>query len=945
MLRAAATSAAACAASRVRAACRVPLLRAAAHGAAPTTCAELRAAFQEYFASRGHRVLPGSGVIPQDRTLLFTSAGMVQFKDVILGRASLPFSRATTVQRCVRAGGKHNDIENVGVTRRHHTYFEMLGNFSFGDYFKHEATAMAWELLTTVLRLPRERLHVTYLEGDEDTRAVWRALGLADENVRPGPPEDNFWSMGSTGPCGPCTEIYYDLGEHVHDSSRFLEIWNVVLMDSILERDGAVSPSAFRCVDTGMGLERLAAVLQHREHNFATDELRAAVLAVRQHVSAVVEHADARAQWLPPSADALDAALDEWRLDERSVAARVVADHARCVLALVHEGVQAGATGRGYVLRKMLRRMFRALATAGCDARALDWAAVLPDVLHSQVSAYPEYASSVGAVSRVVAAECNAFAAMIDRCQKALRRHAGGSGGGELRVRDAFQLVTSVGFPLDMLQAECARAGATCDWAELGRALGAERERSRQSWSGASETLAVPVGVVDQWATHALAQPAQATAVQQRIEHAVGRDVDVSVPVDASVLFCDVDGEHAFVALSPSPFYARGGGQTGDRGWLVLPGGDRVPVVDTLPAGEFAAAVVPAAALLGEGVLEQLGAGARVQAQLDAEHRASVTRHHSATHLLNAALRSVLGAHVTQAGSWVGSDRLRFDFTHERAPSAGELEAVEQWVTDAIVANAPVDTETLSLADAVRGGALATFGEKYGERVRVVRMGALSAELCGGTHVGHTGELCAFRLTSSGAVAAGTRRLEAISGPRALRRLLDADRAVSAAWAALGAARATGSSAGDPAPSAAALGRRVQELQEQLHAAQQQLGRAYLRPGLELLADGRRGERARVRVYGMGAAGDVDEKVLAAALRAEIQERARAEPAAVTVLLVGDRIALTTGDSGVDARALLAELTGAVGGRGGGDARTAQGRLAADTDDARARAAAWLARV
>ena len=726
----------------------------------------IRRDFLEFFRSKGHEVVPSSPLVPgNDPTLLFTNAGMVQFKDVFLGAEKRSYKRAVSSQRCVRAGGKHNDLDQVGYTARHHTFFEMLGNFSFGDYFKRDAIHYAWELLTGVWGLPKDRLLVTVYHTDDEAFDLWhKEIGLPVERIirigdNKGAPyaSDNFWQMADTGPCGPCTEIFYDHGDHIaggppgspdEDGDRFIEIWNNVFMQYDRQPDGTLVPLPAPCVDTGMGLERVAAVLQHVHSNYEID--------LFQH--------------LIKAAAALTGTAD---LEHKSL--RVIADHIRACSFLIVDGVLPSNEGRGYVLRRIIRRAVRHFwKLDGLSADGKFWRMVQP-LVDVMGEAYPELASKRGLVEQALKAEETAFGQTLDAGMARLNDYLAASGN-RIRGDQLFQLHDTYGCPPDLI-ADLLRENADKGWAladgamaEYDTLMGQQRDRARASSKFAGGT-ALPADLIS------TLKPTEFLGYES-LEHDGCRVVALlrdGKPVDAIAA-----GDEALVLLDHTPFYAESGGQVGDTGTLLDTRGMRFDVRDTLKlSGAFHGH-------LGRLASGELKRGDRLSARVDEERRQAVVLNHSATHLLHAALRDVLGEHVTQKGSLVAPDRLRFDFSHFAAIPAADLARIETMVNAEIRRNAEAEVHHMGMQEALDFGAMALFGEKYGEHVRVLKMGGFSTELCGGTHVHHTGDIGVFKIVSEGGVAAGVRRIEAVTGAGALEYIAQEERRLEEAAQLLG---------------------------------------------------------------------------------------------------------------------------------------------------------------
>jgi alanyl-tRNA synthetase len=697
--------------------------------------AELRSLFLDYFRRQGHAIVASSSLVPgNDPTLLFTNAGMVQFKDVFLGKDERPYRRAVTSQRCVRAGGKHNDLENVGYTARHHTFFEMLGNFSFGDYFKRDAIRFAWQLVTGELGVPKERLWVTVFETDDEAFDLWVGeTGVAPERIARMGAKSNFWAMGDTGPCGPCSEIFYDHGPGIpggppgspdEDGDRFVEIWNLVFMQYDRAADGTLTPLPKPSVDTGMGLERIAAVMQGVHSNYDIDLFRGIIGEAAKVTGAG---------------------------DLGSPSLRVIADHIRACAFLIVDGVLPSNEGRGYVLRRIIRRAIRHGYKLG---RTEPFFYKLVDVLVREMGgAYPELAKGAEQAKRVLAQEEARFAVTLASGMTMLEAAiaALGAQGGQRTIpgEAVFKLYDTYGFPVDLTADVARERGLAIDEAGFEAAMQAQRERAR----AASRFVDSRESVQFEDSTEFRGYETLATS---------GRVVALLDASGASVTELE-QGAHGRVVLDRTPFYAESGGQVGDTGTLTSPAGD-FEVEDTQKLSSAHAH----AGLVTRG---RVRVGDTVDAVVDAAKRAATMRHHSATHLLHAALRQVLGPHVQQKGSLVEPERLRFDFSHFAPLTAEEIARTERLVNAEILRNVPAEVGLMSYDAAVASGAVALFGEKYGETVRVLRFGDFSTELCGGTHVARTGDIGLFKIVSEGGVAAGVRRIESLSGEAALRYL------------------------------------------------------------------------------------------------------------------------------------------------------------------------------
>jgi alanyl-tRNA synthetase len=689
--------------------------------------AELRAAFLDFFKDRDHAVVPSSPLVPgNDPTLLFTNAGMVQFKDVFLGKEQRDYRRAASSQRCVRAGGKHNDLENVGYTGRHHTFFEMLGNFSFGDYFKREAIHYAWEFVTGTLGIPPERLWVTVYEEDDGAAEIWlKEIGVDPVRFTRLGAKSNFWAMGDTGPCGPCTEIFYDHGPGIEggppgspneDGDRYVEIWNLVFMQYDRGVDGKLTPLPKPSVDTGMGLERIAAVMQGVHSNYDIDLFRALIAAAAQHTGAT---------------------------DLEASSLRVIADHIRASSFLIADGVLPSNEGRGYVLRRVIRRAIRHGFMLG--QREPFFHKLVATLEATMGEAYPELTAQRAHIEKVLEQEELRFAETLAQGMALLDGALGKLAGKQIPGETVFRLYDTYGFPVDLTNDIARERGLTIDEAGFEAAMEQQRARAR-----AASKFGVDL-------RGALLVEGQTEFKGYDSEHARGRVVELLRGTERVELLRA--GEAGQVVLDATPLYAESGGQVGDRGVLAA-GAARFVVNDTQKLGQVHLHV----GTLEGGVLK---VGDTVTAEVDHALRQATRLNHSATHLLHAALRQVLGTHVTQKGSLVAPDRLRFDFAHYSAVTPEDLREIEGLVNAQVRANAAVETRLMKFDDAVAAGALALFGEKYESEVRVLRIGDFSTELCGGTHVGRAGDIGLFKILSEGGVAAGVRRIEAVTGEAA----------------------------------------------------------------------------------------------------------------------------------------------------------------------------------
>ncbi|EMB0685559.1 alanine--tRNA ligase [Escherichia coli] len=708
--------------------------------------AEIRQAFLDFFHSKGHQVVASSSLVPHnDPTLLFTNAGMNQFKDVFLGLDKRNYSRATTSQRCVRAGGKHNDLENVGYTARHHTFFEMLGNFSFGDYFKHDAIQFAWELLTSEkwFALPKERLWVTVYESDDEAYEIWeKEVGIPRERIirigdNKGAPyaSDNFWQMGDTGPCGPCTEIFYDHGDHIwggppgspeEDGDRYIEIWNIVFMQFNRQADGTMEPLPKPSVDTGMGLERIAAVLQHVNSNYDIDLFRTLIQAVAKVTGAT---------------------------DLSNKSLRVIADHIRSCAFLIADGVMPSNENRGYVLRRIIRRAVRHGNMLG--AKETFFYKLVGPLIDVMGSAGEDLKRQQAQVEQVLKTEEEQFARTLERGLALLDEELAKLSGDTLDGETAFRLYDTYGFPVDLTADVCRERNIKVDEAGFEAAMEEQRRRAREANGfGADYNAMIRVDSASEFKGY---------------DHLELNGKVTALFVDGKAVDAINAGQEAVVVLDQTPFYAESGGQVGDKG--ELKGANfSFAVEDTQKYGQ-------AIGHIGKLAAGSLKVGDAVQADVDEARRARIRLNHSATHLMHAALRQVLGTHVSQKGSLVNDKVLRFDFSHNEAMKPEEIRAVEDLVNAQIRRNLPIETNIMDLEAAKAKGAMALFGEKYDERVRVLSMGDFSTELCGGTHASRTGDIGLFRIISESGTAAGVRRIEAVTGEGAITTVhADSDR-------------------------------------------------------------------------------------------------------------------------------------------------------------------------
>ncbi len=716
---------------------------------------EIRSTFLNYFERNDHRVVDSSPLVPRnDPTLMFTNSGMVQFKNCFTGVEKREYNRATTAQKCVRAGGKHNDLDNVGYTARHHTFFEMLGNFSFGDYFKEDAIPFAWELLTKDFDIPKDKLLVTVYHTDDEAANIWKKVaGLPDEKIIRIPTSDNFWQMGPTGPCGPCTEIFFDHGDHIwggppgspeEDGDRFIEIWNLVFMQNEQFEDGSMRALDMQSIDTGMGLERIGALLQGKHDNYDTDLMRHLIEA---------------------SANATDSAPD----GPGNVHHRVIADHLRSTSFLIADGVMPSADGRGYVLRRIMRRAMRHAHLLGAKDPVMH--SLVPSLIREMGAAYPELGRAQALIEETLLGEETRFKTTLDRGLKLLDEALVDlPEGKKLPGETAFKLYDTFGFPLDLTQDALREREREVDTEGFDAAMEEQKAKARASWSGTGEAANAAI-----WFD--LSEKLGATEFLGYDTETAEGQITALVTEGAEI---DKASGEVQIVVNQTPFYAESGGQVGDRGWIVTETG-KAEVTDT----KKVAGVFIHFARVTEGEIAK-GQGAKLE--VDHARRSAIRANHSATHLLHEALRRTLGDHVAQRGSLNAEDRLRFDFSHNKALSAEEIATIEREVNEFIRQNTQVDTRIMTPDDARDLGAQALFGEKYGDEVRVVSMGELansgkgtnenvySLELCGGTHVKRTGDIGTFVLTGESASSSGVRRIEALTGDIAMAELRRRDK-------------------------------------------------------------------------------------------------------------------------------------------------------------------------
>jgi alanyl-tRNA synthetase len=849
----------------------------------------IREAFLRFFEERGHRRVPSSSLVPQgDPTLLFTNAGMVQFKGLFLGEESRDYRRAATSQKCMRVSGKHNDLENVGRTPRHLTFFEMLGNFSFGDYFKQDAIAWAWELVTKVYGLPPEKLGVTVFREDDDAERIWRdEVGVPAERIRRLDEADNFWQMGDTGPCGPCSEIYVDMGpqpgsrpgfDPTDESGRWLEIWNLVFMQFDRDAAGTLRPLPRPCVDTGAGLERLSAVLQGKTWVYDTDLFRPILL---------------RAQELSGVARGQSPELD--------VSLNVVADHARALSFLIGDGVLPSNEGRGYVLRRILRRAARHGVLLGVERPFLY--RVADAVIDAMAGAYPDLAERRAFITDRIEREEQRFLETLTRGLALLEEEIARqqqAGARTLPGELVFRLYDTFGFPLDLTADILRGHGMALDQAGFDRSMGEQRSRARAAWKGSGDER---VGEV-------YARLAADLGSQFRGYDALEtRSTIRALLVDGESREVARAGEEVEIVVDETPFYAESGGQVGDRGELETAGG-KVAIRDTRrPAGEL----VVHRGRVAQG---EIHVDSQARLAVDPEARAATVRNHSGTHLLHAALRQVLGPQAMQKGSLVSPDRLRFDFTHDAPLADDEILAIEDHVNEWIERNAPARIRQMGYREAVESGAVAIFEEKYGDVVRVISFGDFSTELCGGTHARATGEIGLLKIVGESGIAAGVRRIEALTGKGALLHLREQERLL----------RRLSEQLKSPV---AELPARVEKLLEERRAADQEIER--LRAARRGAASSDLSANAR-EVGGVRVVATRVDGVDAKELRTMVDELRQKLGSGVVLLAAQsqDRVTLAAGVTpdlvgALHAGKLITAVSGVVGGKGGGRPDFAQG--------------------
>ena len=851
-----------------------------------TSTNDIRRGFLDFFAREGHTIVPSAPLVPQnDPTLMFVNAGMVPFKNVFVGQETRPYTTATSSQKCVRAGGKHNDLDNVGYTARHHTFFEMLGNFSFGDYFKERAITLAWTLLTKEWGIPADRLTVTVYHTDDQAWDLWKKIaGLPDERIIRIATKDNFWAMGPDGPCGPCSEIFYDHGDHIpggppgspdEDGDRFVEIWNLVFMQNVQADDVVVGDLPKPQIDTGMGLERIAAVLQGVHDNYDTDTFKALIAA-----SGELTRTDTAG--------------------ELKASHRVIADHLRASGFLIADGVLPANEGRGYVLRRIMRRAMRHAHLIGAAEPLMH--RLVPSLVAEMGAAYPELVRAQPLIEETLKLEETRFRQTLANGLRLLDEATGAMKPGDtLPGETAFKLYDTYGFPYDLTEDALRAQGFGVDRAGFDAAMAEQKAKARAAWKGSGAKASDDV-----WFD--LAEEAGATEFTGYLGHDGDGQV-VAIVKDGARVDKAGPGESVILVTNQTPFYGESGGQMGDTGIVTSAKGLRADVEDTSkPLGKLHAhhATIRAGAV---------AVGDAVHLAVDASRRSKIRANHSATHLLHAALRRRLGDHVTQKGSLVAPDYFRFDFSHPKALTREEIEAVETDVNRHIRENVPVGTRLMSIDDAMAAGAMALFGEKYGDEVRVLSMGsdgeaAYSVELCGGTHVNALGDIQLFKITSESAVAAGVRRIEALTGEAARRYLVEREERLREAAATLKAAP-------DEVPA------RVSALVEERRRLERELAEA--KKALALGGGGKAEQAGPEQVAGHGFIGQVLDGVEAKSLRGLVDEaKARVGSGVVALVAVNDgratvAVGVTDDLAGaLNAVDLVRKAVEAVGGQGGG---------------------------
>ncbi len=857
--------------------------------------ADIRQKFFDYFSQRGHQQVASSSLVPaDDPTLLFTNAGMNQFKDVFLGAEKRSYTRAVSAQRCVRAGGKHNDLENVGYTARHHTFFEMLGNFSFGDYFKKEAIEFAWNFLTDELKLPKEKLLVTVYSEDDEAFDIWENhIGIPKEKIIRISTSDNFWSMGDTGPCGPCSEIFYDHGEHIwggppgtpeEDGDRFIEIWNLVFMQYNRQADGTMEPLPKPSIDTGMGLERISAILQNVHSNYEIDLFTNLIKAAAQVVGTE---------------------------DLANKSLRVIADHIRSCSFLICDGVMPGNEGRGYVLRRIIRRAVRHGYQLGTND--IFFYKLVAALVKEMGQAYPELADQQPVIEKVLKVEEEQFSKTLARGMAMLQDTIENLNGKTIPGEVVFKLYDTYGFPTDLTNDIAREHDVDIDEDGFKKAMQQQRQRAQQaSQFGTDYNETVKVEHETRFTGYDEVE-GQATVLELIVNNQLCETMS--------------DGQQGVVVLDKTPFYAEAGGQTGDKGILKVADGEFI-VSSTQKLGN-------AFAHYGKAV-GQIRKGEKATATIDVESREAIKKNHSATHLLHAALREVLGEHVTQKGSLVEADRFRFDFSHFESVTPKQLATIEARVNEEIRANHALTTELMELEEAKASGAMALFGEKYDEKVRVVTMGPFSVELCGGTHVSQTGEIGLFKIVSESGIASGVRRIEAFTGDAALEYVQQLETKMNTLAAMLK------TDVNSVADKLAGLQSQNKELEKALQGAKAKLAS---QQGADVLSKVEKINGVNVLVTAL-------EGVEAKALRTMVDDLKNRMGEGIVVLGVstGEKVNLIAGvtknlTAKVKAGELINMVAGQVGGKGGGrpDMAQAGGDKPENLDNALESVHSWLA--
>lgn len=856
--------------------------------------AQIRDAFLNYFAERGHEKVPSASMIPgNDPTLLFTNAGMVPFKDVFLGTDKRRYDKATSAQRCLRAGGKHNDLENVGYTARHHTFFEMMGNFSFGDYFKKQAIQYAWDFLTKELKLPAEKLWVTVFTEDDEAYDIWvKDIGVPEDRISRIGEKDNFWSMGDTGPCGPCSEVFYDHGEEVwggppgtpeEDGDRYIEIWNLVFMQYNRQADGTLEPLPDPSIDTGMGLERISAIMQNVHSNYEIDLFQALIKAAAE----IIGTND---------------------LDNKSL--RVIADHIRSCSFLITDGVMPSNEGRGYVLRRIIRRAVRHGHLLG--AKDTFFFRLVDELARQMGEAYPELEQKKQIIKDALEREEQQFARTLERGLAILSDEISELKGNVIPGDVVFKLYDTYGFPIDLTADIAREQKLTIDEQSFEQAMSEQRQRAQQASQFGMDY-------------NQQLKSDNKTAFTG-YDDVAGQAKVVELFKDGKPVEQLQAGENGIVVLSETPFYAESGGQIGDKGVLVA-NGPAFEVTDTQYIGKAIAhhGVAKAAVKLNDSV----------KAEIDSERRENIKRNHSATHLLHAALRNLLGEHVTQKGSLVEADKMRFDFSHFEPVTTEQLAQLEREVNAQIRANLPLQTQLMAIDEAKEAGAMALFGEKYDEQVRVVRMGDFSMELCGGTHVKATGDIGLFRITSEGGIASGVRRIEVVTGEAAVRYTQQQQSVLQQI-------------AGELKTEPSSVAEKVQQLQHKFRELE------------------RKNEQLQQKLAQQAGGGLIAQAVDINGVKAIIAELDQADPKSLRGLVDdlknqmgsgivllgtanGDKVSLIAGvttdlTSKVKAGDIVNQAANVVGGKGGGrpDMAQAGGSLPEQLNEALATATTWL---